>query len=181
MDMLTDPNDELIDAPSITKAVLFVDVVASTAYVRRNGDQQWRSAVRSHERAARAVVERHHGSVESFTGDGFLILFDDPADAVECAVRLQFANDVQHLFEIRIGLEYGEVLPFGPGRYVGYAIHIASRITDLSGPGQITMSDRCYWSARCRAAIPPTEQREVELRGADAPVTVHVIQADHRA
>lgn len=169
------------DADSVTKAVLFVDVVASTDYAREHGDQQWRTAIDRHARAVRAIVERHHGMVGSFTGDGFMALFDDPGDALQCGLRMHTANAVQQLFDVRIGIEYGEVLPYGPGWYVGLTLHIASRLTDLSGAGEITLSHRSFVLAQRTTAVPPTRRREVSVRGLDTPLSVHTVTCDHGA
>lgn len=168
----------------VTKTILFIDVVASTDFARTHGDERWRTVVYRHERAVEAVARRYGGTVASFLGDGFLLLFDDACDGVMCAIRLQLANDVQGAFEVRMGLDVGEVLPFGDGRYVGYAIHVASRITDLSDAGEITMSDECRRQAVATIAVPPAVERVVALRGCDGPTTVHTLTSvtgDHYA
>lgn len=181
MDTDTTPAPVTSMDAAVAKAVLFVDVVASTDYAREHGDEQWRTAIDRHARAVRAIVERHHGMVGSFTGDGFMALFDDPGDALQCGLRMHTANAVQQLFDVRIGIEYGEVLPYGPGWYVGLTLHIASRLTDLSGAGEITLSHGCLLLAQRTTAVPPTHRREVAVRGLDRPLSVHTVTCDHRA
>lgn len=174
--------DRAAAAPAaVTKAVLFVDVVASTEFVRSHGDHEWRTAVHHHTRAVRAISTRRGGMVASFTGDGFLVLFDHPAGAVESALCIQRANAVQGLFDVRIGIDHGDILPFDDGWYVGMTLHVASRLTDLCGPGEVVMSDRCHRTARERVAIPAVERSERSIRGLDRPLTVCVVRRDHAA
>lgn len=164
---------------ALTKAVLFVDVVASTEFVRSHGDHAWRTAVHRHTRAVRAISAHRGGHVASFTGDGFLVLFDHPGVAVESALCIQRANAVQGFFDVRIGIEYGEILPFDDDWYVGMTLHVASRLTDLCGPGEVVMSDRCHRVALEQIAVPAVERSERTLRGLDQPLTVCVVRRGH--
>ena len=91
------------------------------------------------------------------TGDGFLVRFDDPADAVNTALRLQArledeVSEGQDL-RIRIGLHLGVVTEMdertrGEKRAVGMPINPTARIMDLADGRQILMTRAVYEDAR---------------------------------
>lgn len=163
---------------SFVRSVLFSDVVASTALIDRCGDDAWLTIVDRHARAVCAVARHHRGDVVSFLGDGFMLMFAEPADAVQCALRLQTASRIQDLVHIRIGLDHGEVFHFRDDWYVGRTIHLAARLADVCGNGEIVVSHRCLERARRRIATPRTEPRRLHIRGMREPCTVHVVRPE---
>lgn len=165
----------------ILRTVLFVDVVASTHIVSSCGDEAWVRLLERHTKAMLAVSRRHGGHLAAFLGDGFLFQFDDPGEAVLAATRMHLAADVQGLFELRMGLDHGPLLPFGETWAVGLTLHVASRLTDWCRPSEIAMSGRCYEAARASAAIPPSVETIVHVRGVDEPISVHVIRPGERS
>jgi adenylate cyclase len=68
-------------------------------------------------------INRHHGRIFKLTGDGLLVEFGS-VDAVECAVSLQrgmtgcnAAVPEEEKFNVRIGINIGEVIVDGDDRY----------------------------------------------------------------
>lgn len=166
------------DRTPMIRTVLFIDIVASTTYASVHGDADLLRVVDRHVRAVRSISEHHGGELGAFVGDGVMVLFDDAGSAVECALRLLAASAIQDLVHVRIGLDHGEVLPYRSEWYVGLTLHVASRLTHLSEPDEITMTDRCHRAARRSVAVPPTVPREVGVRGLDEPLTVHAVRVD---
>lgn len=88
------------------------------------------------------------------TADAILLGFDDPADAVVCAITLQ---SVLFLFNqglaerqsirLRIGLSVDEVL-FMDGDVHGTGVNIAARLQALAEPGEILLCERAYEQVR---------------------------------
>ena len=167
-----DRNDEQRTAE---QTVMFIDVVSSTEILNQCGDAAWLQRLDRHTRAMDTIVQRHGGELSSFLGDGFMILFSDPAEAVMCALKMQTAAVVQDLFMIRIGIDHGPVLAYGDSWHVGLTIHIASRLTDRCQPGEVVLSDRCYHLARAAAAVPPVRTTDVRIRGLEGLMTVHAV------
>lgn len=118
--------------------VLFTDIVGSTERARELGDRRWREVLDAHDAAARRMVEREGGELVKTTGDGILAIFEAPGGAIRCAVAL--GEEVRrHGVEIRAGLHTGEVEHRG-GDVGGIAVHTASRILDIAGPGEVLVS-----------------------------------------
>src|SRR5947208_9162153 len=84
-------------------ALLFTDIVGSTALADELGDRRWRELLARHHEVVRRALRRFNGREIDSAGDGFFAAFDKPADAVRCAAAI--AGEVQALgIEIRAGL-----------------------------------------------------------------------------
>lgn len=165
---------------TVVKTVLFSDVVESTRLASTAGDAGWLQLVDRHARAVRAIVAAHQGQLAGFLGDGFMVLFDDPAEAVVSALKIAEAADVQDLFGIRIGLDHGPVIPYQDDWYVGMTIHVASRLSDRCRSGEVLLTDRCLAAATERVAVPVGFSTSADLRGIPEPVKVHAIERGRR-
>lgn len=118
--------------------VVFTDIVASTERAVAIGDRRWRALLEQQQQLVRERLERHHGHEVKTTGDGFLVTFDGPTRAVEFARAV--VGDAPGLgIEVRAGAHTGEVELMG-GDVGGIGVHVASRICDLAGGGQILAS-----------------------------------------
>jgi class 3 adenylate cyclase len=119
-------------------AILFTDIVESTAKASQLGDRAWRNLLESHDALARTVVEQHAGRVIKTTGDGILATFDGPGRAIRCALALGDALRPLGL-ETRAGLHTGEVELRGTD-IAGIAVHIATRVLEAARPGELLVS-----------------------------------------
>jgi class 3 adenylate cyclase len=122
----------------ILSTVLITDIVGSTRLASEVGDRRWRSLIESHNTLAAKSLERHRGKLIKFTGDGLLATFDGPGRAIKCA------HDVAELMgqlglKVRAGIHTGEIELIGQD-VGGISVHIASRIADYAGPGEVLTS-----------------------------------------
>jgi class 3 adenylate cyclase len=125
-------------AERILATVLFTDIVDSTRRAEELGDSRWRRLLEEHQEVTRSCLERFAGREIKSTGDGFLATFDGPTRAVECARAI--AAEMPPLgIELRAGLHAGEVELMGED-VGGIAVHVAARISALSGAGEVLVS-----------------------------------------
>ncbi len=76
-------------------------------------------------------------------GDGFLATFEGPPSrALRCALAINRAVRELEL-EVRIGIHTGECELIGDD-VGGMAVHIASRIAGLAGPGEVLVSGTVF-------------------------------------
>jgi class 3 adenylate cyclase len=118
--------------------VLFTDIVGSTERAVALGDHEWRRLLETHHARVRRELVRFRGKEIKTLGDGFLATFDGPARGVRCAEAIR--DNVHDLgLEIRSGLHTGEIeiLPNDVG---GIAVHVAARVAQLAGPGEVLTS-----------------------------------------
>jgi class 3 adenylate cyclase len=127
-----------VDPDRRLATLLFTDIVGSTAHTSAIGDARWREVLDSHDRAVRRQVVRFRGREVKTLGDGFLVTFDGPARAVECACAIRDAT-AQLGLQVRSGIHTGEVDLRGDD-VAGIAVDIAARIAALAEPGSIWTS-----------------------------------------
>jgi class 3 adenylate cyclase/pimeloyl-ACP methyl ester carboxylesterase len=123
--------------------VLFTDIVDSTAHAARVGDGRWRDLLASHDARTRAELQRYAGREVKTVGDGFLATFGGPpSDALRCALTLTRAARELGV-EVRIGMHTGECELIGQD-VGGMAVHIAARVSDLAGSGEVLVSGTVF-------------------------------------
>jgi class 3 adenylate cyclase len=119
-------------------AVLFTDIVGSTATADRLGPTRWRELLQAHQQDVQFQLDRYRGRLIKSTGDGFLALFDGSERAVRAALAI--ATAARNLgVEIRAGVHTGEV-EIVAGDLAGVAVHVAARVMALAGPGEVLVS-----------------------------------------
>ena len=118
--------------------VMFTDVVGSTDTAARLGDAGWRDTLETHDRIMRRELARHDGREIDTAGDGFLVTFPAPTQALQCASRLHRAMNGIGV-RLRIGIHCGEV-EVRDHSLAGIAVHLAARIQAKAGPGETLIS-----------------------------------------
>jgi class 3 adenylate cyclase len=120
------------------RTVLFTDIVASTQHAAATGDERWRAVLQRFREITADLTQRFGGTVVQHTGDGHLVTFDGPTQAIRCAEALR--TDAETLgIQIRAGIHTGEceLLDADVG---GIAVHIAARICGQAVAGEILVS-----------------------------------------
>jgi class 3 adenylate cyclase len=123
--------------------VLFTDIVDATAHAAGLGDGRWRDLLAHHDEQVRAELARFGGREVKTVGDGFLATFDGPPSrALRCAMAITRAA-AELALEVRVGLHTGECELIGDD-VGGMAVHIASRVSALAGPGEVLVSGTVF-------------------------------------
>ena len=144
------------------------------------------------DQCAQAVWERD-GIVNKLTGDGMLAIFNFPImreDHVQQAALA--AQDIQRRWAERSGQASARgdaIIGLGIGIHTGMAsigeigtaykdftiigpvVNMASRIQNAATAGEVLVSSEVY--AHVAGLFPSPQSRECQLKGIDAPVTVH--------
>lgn len=146
----------------VLATLLLADVVDSTGTAGRIGDAAWSDLLADFQFRTREVVAQYRGRVVDFAGDGVLAMFDGAARSIRCASALHsMAGDLQLV--IRSAVHAGEV-EIAEESIRGLAIHEASRILALAGPGETLVSETISILAR-DAGVRFEDRGEHELRG----------------
>ena len=123
--------------------VMFTDIVDSTSRAAELGDKRWRDLLARHDDAVRKELARFGGRAVKTVGDGFLATFDGPPSrALRCALAVT-AEARELGVEVRIGMHTGECEMIGED-VGGMAIHLASRVMGLAGPGEVLVSGTVF-------------------------------------
>ena len=119
--------------------VLFTDVVDSTGSVVALGDAEWRQTLDFLDDVVATRAARAGGRVVKQTGDGHLVEFERPGDAVNAALAI--CRDAPSLgVRVRAGVHTGEIERRESGDIGGLSVHIAARVAALAGPGEVVVS-----------------------------------------
>ena len=168
-----------------TVTVLFSDVTGSTALGERIDPESLRHVMARYFETAKAVVQRHGGTVEKFVGDAVMAVFgipvvheDDALRAVRAAQDLREALTVLNTeladsygtrLELRTGVNTGEVVTGTEERLAtGDAVNVAARLEQAAQPGEVLLGEETLGLVRDAVEVEPVPP--LELKGKSEPV-----------
>ena len=162
--------------------VVFADLTGSTGVFEALGNVKATRVITQLTQWIGSVCEVHGGHIVKCLGDGVLIVFRESIKAIEAASELQkihqdrIANSPVLLkMRLQVGIARGEVIKQNGDCY-GDAVNVASRLSDLSGSGQILVSDSvirdipAFYQLRARCLGP------MLIRGRSESCVVHRVE-----
>lgn len=127
-----------VETERFLSALLFTDIVGSTAQAAAVGERGWRDLVERHHDIIREELARHRGVEVDTAGDGFYATFATPSWAIECAVAIH--RRVRGIgIGVRIGVHVGEC-EMVAGKVGGMAVSLGARVMAQAGAGEILVS-----------------------------------------
>src|SRR3989441_12482212 len=130
-----------------------IDIADSTALTGRLGDATFRANARDLDATLRTVIREHSGTpIEGkLLGDGVLAVFTSARQAIEAALACGETGNRGGL-PLHLGLHAGDVIREENNVYGG-AVNIASRISGLSVPSEVLVSETVRSLARTSAGV----------------------------
>ncbi|MFZ0835481.1 MAG: adenylate/guanylate cyclase domain-containing protein [Mycobacterium sp.] len=148
--------------------ILFSDIEDSTALNESMGDRAWVRLLARHDKLVRNCVDEHSGHVVKSQGDGFMVAFAHPDEAVACSIAIQhaLARDAKRrsakTIRVRIGIHMGKSVRRGDDLF-GRNVAMAARVAAEADGGEVLIS------APVRDAVAGEvdlgEPRAAELKG----------------
>ena len=159
--------------PSGMTVILFAD---STVLTELLGDDAFRAKARELDGALRTIIRDNAGTpIEGkLLGDGVLAVFTSARQAIEAALACGRSGDDAGL-PLHLGLHAGDVIREENNVYGG-AVNIASRISGLSAPGEVLVSDIVRGLARTSAGVRFEDRGEQALKGVGEAVRVWAVR-----
>ncbi len=139
--------------------------------------------MREYERTVREALATHGGNEVKATGDGFMASFGSARGALECAIAVQKAFEVEAAgggaqdsapLQVRIGLNAGEPVA-EDGDLFGTAVNLAARIADQAEGGEILASN-VVRELTAGKGFGFRDRGEKMLRGFEDPVHVYAVK-----
>lgn len=152
------------------EAAVFADLSGYTRLTEESGDRVAAGVALTLAEVAAETVARYRGEVVKLLGDGVLIHFRDPGDAIRASLDI-VANASSHgLPPAHIGVNAGPMI-YEEGDYFGRTVNIAARIASEAGPGQVFVGEAVL-GGLTRDGFRLIEIGELELKGITHPVVV---------
>ena len=143
--------------------VVFIDVEGSTSLLERLGDEAGSMTVQSVIEVARGLLDAHSGREVKALGDGLMIAFESPRQAVAYGLAVQRALE-RSTIRVRVGINTGDVeSPHGDP--LGGAVNAAARIAGKAGGGEVWVSDVVRQLIGSHPAIRFVDRGRVRLKG----------------
>jgi TolB-like protein/class 3 adenylate cyclase/Tfp pilus assembly protein PilF len=164
-------------------AILAADIMGYSALMAANEEQTHARVGAELERVFREI-ERAHGRIFSFAGDGLMAEFPSAVDALKCGLRIQAESarrqrsgiaDERIMF--RIGVNAGEII-VQDQRTGGNAVNVAARLEQLAEPGGICLSQAVFEQVRRVVAADYAFLGEHRLKNIKDPIAAYTIPAE---
>ncbi len=171
-----------VELPTGLTAILFADIADSTALTERLGDTAFREKARDLDGVLRTIIRDNAGTpIEGkLLGDGVLAVFTSARQAIEAALACGEQGNREGL-PLHLGLHAGDVIresdPDGRSNVYGGAVNIASRISGLSAPGEVLVSETVRSLARTSAGVGFEDRGEQALKGGGEAVRLFAVSA----
>ena len=157
------------------RAFLFSDLRDYTSYVEAKGDAAAARLLREYRTLVRREVARHDGAEVKTEGDSFYVVFQSASSALDCAVSILRAAELQNErdpsmpLRIGVGLHAGETVEYDD-QFVGSAVNIASRLTGKAQAMELLISDTLRGLVRTSQSLVMADRGPLELKGVAEPI-----------
>jgi adenylate cyclase len=128
-------------------------------------------------------IREHRGHIVKTTGDGMLVEFVSPVEAVRCAVKVQRcmadrnANTPhERRIAFRMGINLGDVIADG-GDLFGDGVNVAARLENVSEPGGVCLSRSVHDQVCDKLPYRFEDAGEHPLKNIARPVRVFALSA----
>ena len=124
-------------------AIMAADVVGYSALMERADETTYAKFEQFKRELIEPTLSRNDGRLIKTTGDGALVEFASPLDAVRSAMEIQEGvASTDYGIKLRIGINLGDVIVGKDGDLFGDGINIAVRLETLAAPGGILISGK---------------------------------------
>lgn len=167
-----------IGAPDAAfRAVMFTDIVGSTAMTARLGDERSVEMVRAHDAIVRRALKDFEGNEVKHTGDGIMASFIDAGIAIKCARSIQSSLEVFNMasaepLSLRIGMDAGEPVADNDDLFGG-TVQMAARLCAAADPDSIFVTEAIRGFAPNE--IEMVERGSQSMKGFSDPVPVYEV------
>jgi adenylate cyclase len=156
--------------PRQLEAAVFADLSGYTQLTEESGDEAAAEVSLALAQLVSEIAARHRGRTVKLLGDGALLHFHDPGDAVRASLDLVESTPARGLPPAHVGVNAGPML-YDEGDYFGRTVNIAARIASRATAGQVHVGEALAASA-AEDGFRLRELGEFELKGIARPVRI---------
>lgn len=156
--------------PRTLEAAVFADLSGFTRLTEESGDQVAVGVSLGLAELVSEAVTGQRGEVVKLLGDGVLLHFRDPGEAIRVSLEIVESAPSRGLPPAHIGVNAGPMI-YEEGDYFGRTVNIASRIASRAGPGQVFVGEAAV-AVAAEVGFRLIEVGEFELKGIAHPVRI---------
>lgn len=194
--IMADPEKVKLGGENLKVAVLFTDLRNFTRTTVGIAPQEVVGLLNEYFSVMTDVIFSYNGTLDKYTGDGVMTLFgapipekDDPIRAVKAAREMQKRifeinrtrkSENKVILQVGIGIDLGVVTVGNIGSprrmeytAIGDAVNLASRLTDVAGPGEILITDEVH--DLVKKEISTEEYKNIKVKGKKKPVHIYKV------
>lgn len=157
-------------------AILFADIAGYTALMQKD-ESNASILLNLFQKNLEFNIDEYNGRIVNFYGDGALCVFENPLEAIRCAMYLQKNWQNEPVVPVRIGVHMGTVV-FDEGKVYGNSVNLASRIESMGIPGAVLFSDTIKNEIKNQADIHFTSLGKFSFKNVDDEMEVFAIAND---
>src|ERR1700732_211534 len=128
------------------------------------------------------AIAAHSGRIVKLMGDGALVEFASPVDAVTCAIEIQRqlrehdagGSEVDPI-RFRIGINVGDIIIEGDD-ILGDGVNIAARIEGIAEPGGISISEDAWRQVQGKVTANFVDAGEQSLKNIARPLRIYRVE-----
>ncbi len=148
----------------VPRTFAFVDLSGFTNYTAAFGDDAAGRLLGAFRAITREIASERGVRIAKWLGDGCMIVSVDQMNAIAFALELeQRADAVCAPLAVRAGMATGYALLFEGDDYIGSAVNMAARLSDLAAPHEVLLPTMQL--ERLPQGVIAEQHGEVELRG----------------
>jgi class 3 adenylate cyclase len=161
------------------RALVFSDVVGSTDYFSRFGDEAGRRLQQRHFDLLAQVVGEAGGRIVDTGGDGAFVIFQTMEAAASACIELEKAIARDNLMSsrdqqlnVRIGMHWGPVLT-DESLVTGDSVNLAARVTASAAPAEIRLTKEGFEELPNILRLKARPLGPIELKGISRQVSAY--------
>jgi formylglycine-generating enzyme required for sulfatase activity/class 3 adenylate cyclase len=168
-------------------SILAADISGYSRLMQLDEEGTHARVMRQRRELIEPTLAEHHGKLITYTGDGFLAMFDSPVEAVRCAIVIQqsmvgrnasLPRDQWILY--RIGIHLGDVI-VEPSEVTGDGVNIAVRLEGIASPGDVYVSGGVYEQIKNKLVCAYQSLGDRQVKNITDPVSVYRVLPDPAA
>jgi formylglycine-generating enzyme required for sulfatase activity/class 3 adenylate cyclase len=166
-------------------AVLAADVVGYSRLMGVDEEGTLARLKRIRRELVDPTIAEHGGRLIKNTGDGALVEFESPVEAVRCAIVVQqgmLARNAslprEDWIQFRVGINLGDIIIDDDGDIYGDGVNIAARLEAIAEPGGINISGGVYEQIKNKLVCGYQSLGDRKVKNITDPVPIYRVLAD---
>jgi TolB-like protein/class 3 adenylate cyclase len=163
-------------------AILAADIVGFSRLMGQDEEGTLARIKQLRREVVEPKVREHHGRVFKTMGDGLLVEFASPVEAVRCAAAVQETvgsqapQEPSPALQLRIGINLGDIIIEEDGDVYGDGVNVAARMEQLAEAGGISISGKVYEEVRDKLPYAFEDRGEQQVKNIARPVRVYALR-----